>query len=380
MGATEVSFSIPTLAGLVEMARKSLRSYLKGTDAWIWPNNMAVAAKVMGGVGSEIMGFAANIRRDMFALTAVGDALESHGAQIGIVRRPAAPASGPVTLTVPGAVTVAAGAIFTRGDGFQYAAATATSLPGAGTLDVAVIARLDGKAGNAIEGAPLTITSGVTGTATAAVGSGGIADGEEIEEDGEAFTSDLATLRGRVLFRKRNPPHGGAPSDYVLWGTSVSGVTRVFVERRWIGAGTVRVFVLMDDRYPDGIPSPADVARVDDVIQLLAPAGASVTTSAPIAVPVNVVINSLQPNTPDVQQAVRAELADAFRRLSAVAGNDTPHDGMPYLATPQSFSREWIGQAISNASGSKRHILVAPAADTALTSGHIATLGTVTFT
>lgn len=380
MGTTELSFSIPTLAGLVEMARKSLRSYLKGTDAWIWPNNMAVAAKVMGGIGSEIMGFAANIRRDMFALTAVGDALESHGAQIGIVRRPAAPASGPVTLTVPGAVTVAAGAIFTRGDGFRYAAATATSLPGAGTLTVDVIAVTDGKAGNAIEGAPLTITSGVTGTATAAVGSGGIAEGEEVEEDGEAYTSDLATLRGRVLFRKRNPPHGGAPSDYVLWGTSVSGVTRIFVERRWIGAGSVRVFVLMDERYPDGIPSPADVGRVDDVIQLLAPAGAAVTTSAPVAVPVNVVINSLQPNTADVQQAVRAELADAFRRLSAVAGNDTAHDGMPYLATAQTFSREWIGQAISNAAGSKRHILVQPPGDIALTTGQIATLGTVTFT
>jgi uncharacterized phage protein gp47/JayE len=375
-----MSFAFPTLNDLADMARKSLRAYLKGTDAWVWPNNMAVAAKVMAGIGSEITGFASYISRQKFALTADGDNLALHGAEVGLTKRPAAPAAGIVTLTVPGAVSVDVGAVFTRGDGYRYLAAVATSLPGAGSLDVAVIAAADGKSGNAIEGTPLTITSGVTGAATAAVGVGGIVAGDDVEDDGEPFSSDLSTFRGRILFRKRNPPHGGAPSDYVLWGTSVSGVTRIFVERQWIGSGTVRVFVLMDDRYVDGIPSEADVARVSDYIDLVAPAGAAVTVAPPIAVTVDVVINSLQPNTSDVQQAVRAELAAAFRRLSAVAGNDTPHDGMPYLATPQSFSREWIGQAISNAAGSRRHILLVPAADTPLVAGQIATLGNVSFT
>lgn len=375
-----MSFDVPTLARLADMARKSLRAYLKGTDAWIWPNNMAVAAKVMAGVGSEITGFAGYIQRQIFALTADGDNLVLHGAQVGITKRPAAPASGKATLTTPAAVVVDAGAVFSRGDGFRYFASAATSLAGAGTLDVAVIASADGKAGNAIAGTPLEIISGVTGAASAAVGVDGIVDGDDVEDDGEPFSSDLSTFRGRILFRKRNPPHGGAPADYVLWASSVSGVTRVYVERRWIGAGTVRVFVMMDDRYPDGVPSPADVARVQDYIDLVAPAGAAVTVSAPIAVPVDVIINSLIPNTTAVQESILAELTAAFRRLSAAAGNDTPHDGMPYLATAQSFSREWIGQAISNAAGQKRHILVEPSADIPLASGEIATLGAVSFT
>jgi uncharacterized phage protein gp47/JayE len=375
-----MSFALPTLAALAEMARKSLRSYLKGTDAWIWPNNMAVAAKVMAGVGSEIMGFADYISRQKFALTADGDNLALHGAEVGLTKRPASPAGGKVTLTVPVAVTVDLGAVFTRGDGFRYLASAATSLAGAGTLDVDVIASVDGKAGNAIAATPLVITSGVTGVATAAVGSDGIVAGDDIEDDGEPFTSDLSTFRGRILFRKRNPPHGGAPADYVQWALSVSGVTRVYVERRWIGAGTVRVFVMMDDRYPDGIPSVADIARVQDYIDIVAPAGAAVTVAAPIGVPVPVIINSLSPNSTGVQQAIIAELGAAFRRLSAVAGNDTEHDGMPYLATAQSFSREWIGQAISNAAGQKRHVLLAPPADSPLVSGQIATLGDVSFT
>jgi uncharacterized phage protein gp47/JayE len=375
-----MSFAVPTLSALADMARKSLRAYLKGSDAWIWPNNMAVAAKVMAGVGSEIMGFASYISRQKFALTADGDNLVLHGAEVGLTKRPAAPASGKVTLTVPAAVTVDLGAVFTRGDGFRYLAAAATSLAGAGTVDVDVIASVDGKAGNAIAATPLSVVSGVTGAATAAVGSEGIVAGDDVEADGEPFTSDLSTFRGRILFRKRNPPHGGAPADYVLWASSVSGVTRVYVERRWIGAGTVRVFVLMDGRYADGIPSPADVARVQDYIDLVAPAGAAVTVSAPIAVPVPVTINSLSPDNTAVRQSVIAEIGAAFRRLSAVAGNDTEHDGMPYLATAQSFSREWIGQAISNAAGQKRHILLAPAADIPLTSGQIATPGDVAFT
>lgn len=374
-----MSFKFPTLADLADWARKSLRSYLKGTDAWIWPNNMAVAAKVMAGIGSEIMGFANYILRQKFALTADGENLVLHGAEVGLTKRPAAPASGKATLTVPAAVVVDVGALFARGDGFRYLATTATSLPGAGSLDVDIIASVDGKAGRAIASTPLTIISGVTGSATAAIGADGIIDGDDVEENGEPYTKDLATFRGRILFRKANPPHGGAPADYVLWGTSVSGVTRIYVERKWIGSGTVRVFVLMDDRYVDGIPSAPDVVRVADYIDLVAPAGASVTVAPPTGVPVDVTIAQLQPNNAAVQKAIRDELAAAFRRLSAVAGTDTPHDGMPYLATPGSFSREWISQAVSNAAGQKRHVLLAPAADQPLSPGEIATLGNVSF-
>ncbi len=58
---------------------------------------------------------------------------------------------------------------------------------------------------------------------------------------------------------------------------------------------------------------------------------------------------------------------------------DAPNDAMPYLAVPTTFSREWISQAIGNATGQKRHVLTAPSGDTAVATGHIATLGTVTF-
>lgn len=369
-------FAIPSLKDLVERARISFRTNMPGSDAWIWPNNINPTAKVLAGMEHEVFGFADYIQRQKFALTADSENLDLHGEELGLARRPTSPARFFVDITAAAAITVQVSAQFTRADGQIYLATAGGSSTGAGVTTVEVIAASDGASTTPTAGTPLVITSGVVGddTATAVVSStaGSISPGTDIEDD--------ETFRARILFRKRNPPHGGSPADYVLWASSVSGVTRVYVERRWIGAGTVRVFVMMDDRYADGIPSVADVARVQDYIDLVAPAGAAVTVAAPLPVAVPVQIANLVPSNTAVQEAVVAELRAAFRRLSAVAGNDTPHDGMPYLATAQSFSREWIGQAISNAAGQKRHMLVAPPADIPLVPGEIATLGAVTFT
>jgi len=71
----------------------------------------------------------------------------------------------------------------------------------------------------------LGVTGDAATTATFAVDSNGLMGGL----DGEPYTTDLANFRGRILFRKRNPPFGGSPADYVQWCTNVIGVTRVFV-------------------------------------------------------------------------------------------------------------------------------------------------------
>lgn len=374
-------FAIPSLKDLVERARSRFRVNLPGSDAWIWPNNINPTAKVIAGMTHEVFGFADYIQRQKFALTADGENLDLHGEEVGLARKPAAPARGFVTVTASGAISLAAAAIFRRVDGIEYRAINGGSMPGAGTLEIEVIATTDGKTTSAIAGTSLEIVSGLTGddTATAEVSTAAIAGGFDVERDGAPFTSDLGTFRGRILFRKRNPPHGGAAHDYVQWAAEVSGVTRVFVERRWAGVGTVRVFPLMDDLFADGIPDDANIARVADYIDTVRPAGASVTVSAPVARVVDVALAGLSPNTPVVQEAVAAELAAAFRRLSRVAGNDVLIGAMPYLASPTSFSRSWIWQAIANASGEERHVLNTPVGDTSLDPGEIATLGEIAF-
>lgn len=365
-------FAIPSLKDLLERSRQSFRANLKGSDAWIWPNNVYASAKVMAGLVFELFGFADYIQRQKFAITADGENLDLHGNEFGVVRRPAQPAQGSIVLTSTGDLSVASGALFRRLDGQTYRALVAASRTGAGNLNVNVIATADGKATIAEAGTSLEIVSGVTGNATAIVGSDGIADGADVEGD-EQF-------RARILFRKRNPPHGGAASDYVLWAGEVSGVTRVFVERLWTGVGTVRVFPLMDDLYANGIAPAPEIARVAAHIDLQHPAGAIVTVVAPTPVPVNITIHNLVPDTVATREAVVAELRDAFLRLSRVAGLDPSESGIPYFAVPGSFSISWIWQAVANASGEIRHTITSPTEDIDLDAGEMAVLGTVSFT
>lgn len=378
-----MAFKIDSLADLVGRARSAFRAYIPGSDAWLWPNNLYAAAKVIGGMVYEVFAFADYIAKQKFAGTADSENLELHAQEFGMSRREAKPAGGIVTITCTGAVTVAPAAVFERADGVQYIAQASAARASAGSLDVAVIAATDGANVNANAGEPLAIVSGVADTvggSTAAVGGNGIVGGTDVEPDGEQWTTDLGTLRGRVLFRKRNPPHGGSPADYVQWASDVDGVTRVFVERRYNGVGTVRVFVLMDDLYPaNGIPSAGDIARVQAHIDTLAPADAIVTVAAPAALPVNVTITGLTPDTTATRDAVQAELASAFRRLSRVSGSDAKIDSLPYLAYPASFSRAWIWEAVGNASGVISDAVTVPSADTALAAGQMPTLGTVTF-
>lgn len=375
-------FQIPTLKDVMLRTRQSFRANLKGSDAAVWPNNVYVSAKVMAGGFFELFGFAAYIEKQIFAHLAPDlESLALHGVEYNIPRKPTAPASGNVIFTVTDNITVGTGAILQRADGVQLIVTAGATLATTGSLTVPVIAATDGAATNTEAATPLSIVSGVTSTSatapTCAVDGNGLALGADLE--------DIESWRARILFRKRNPPHGGSASDYVLWTGEVAGVSffldrpTVYVERLWQGAGTVRVFPLMYDLYADGIPSSADVARVQEYIEMVRPAGANVTVSRAQAVPVDITIGGLSPNRSDVQEAVLAELRDAFFRLSRPAGNDAAFGSMPYLASPFSFSASWIWQAVANASGEQRHRIVSPAADVALLPGQMATLGSVTF-
>lgn len=372
-------FAIPSLKDLVERARQSFRVNLPGSDAWIWPNNINPTAKVFAGLVHEVFGFADYIQKQKFALTADSENLDKHGEECGQARRPEAPSQGYVDIAVSAAVTLDVAAVLRRADGVEYVSTADGSTTGAGTLRAFVTCTSSGSNTNAVAGTPLEIVSGLNGdnTATAQVSSDGLVAGVDVEGD-ESF-------RARILFRKRNPPHGGSAADYVLWAGEVSGVSvtgarpDVFVERVWSGAGTVRVFPLMFDVYADGIPRPADVARVKDHIETVRPAGAIVTVAAAQPVPVDITISGLQPNTTAVQEAVLAELRAAFRRNARVAGSDQEIGNMDYLAKPTTFSRSWIWQAVANATGEQRHEITAPAADVVLISGQMATLGNVSF-
>lgn len=366
-----MTFAIPTLSDLVSRARNAFRSELPGSDAWLWPNNLAVISKVLGGLMWELFGRLDQVQKQKFALTAEGEWLDLHASEIGLARRPSAKSVGAVTFTSTGNLTVAPGAVLARADGVQLVTTLGGSRVGAGTLTLPAVAVLAGQAGTTLEGSPLTIVSNVVGSATVVAAAGGMAGGADIEDD--------ETLRARILFRKRNPFHGGAAADYVSWASAIPAVTRVFVERCWNGPGTVRVFPLTDGVTANGIPNGSVVTAVQQDLDLRVPAGTVLTVSAPTPVPIDVIVSGLEPSSTAVREAVLAELRDMFVRLARVVGNDTPHPAMPFLAVPGTFSRSWVWQAIANATGEERHVLLFPAADVPLAAGSMPVLGSLDF-
>lgn len=376
-------FAIPALADCVDAVRQAFRSYLKGTDGYLWPNNIGPSAKVIGGSAWEIYNRLDYVQRAKFALTAVKDDLDMHGAEFNIPRKLSAPASGNMVVTTLAALTIAAGAQFQRLDGSVVIASAGGVASVAGSFSVPVVAATNGSAANSQAGTAFTIISGASGpgaaTATAAADSSGISSGLDVEPDGAPLTADLSTYRGRILFRKRNPIQGGAPADYVSWANAVPGVTRVYVERRWAGPGTVRIFPIFDLLFSGtgGIPDAGHVAQVAAAIAALAPAGALVTVAAAIAHPINLTVSTLLPSNAATQAAILAELAGTFQRLGRVAGGDLPYSSMPFLATPLTFPALWLSQAVANAAGVVSADVAA--SDTLIAAGELPTLGTVTF-
>jgi uncharacterized phage protein gp47/JayE len=269
-------FDFPTLKRLLERSRSSFRANLKGTDAWLWPNNVYASAKVIAGGLFNAFNYLAYVSKQRFAWSSPDiESLREHGIEFNIPQKPAAPAQGDVVFTAVTNLTVDTGARLRRADGVEFLVSAGGVLATSGTLTVPVISATDGKANNTAGGMSLDIVSGVTSggatAPTAVVHADGISLGADLE--------DMESYRQRILFRKRNPPHGGAAADYVFWAGQVPGVSfdadrpTVYVERLWKGPGSVRVFPLMYDLHEDGIPNGTDVERVREHIAALQPAG-----------------------------------------------------------------------------------------------------------
>lgn len=369
-----MSFNIPSLTELATRAAGAFRVNLKGSDAKLWPNNVAVSAKVIAGAVWESFSFLDFIARQIHKSTADGVHLERHADDYGLARLAASYATGSVNLRGDVGVVIPAGLLVARVDGVEYETLTggvttvAVSPPeGAseGVLQVAVRASVVGKTGNAFPETIIALASPLDRMDESHdVAATGIGGGAEMESD--------ESLRARLLFRLRNPPHGGAASDYVIWAREVPGVTRVYVdpvtsENERVSVG---VYILMDDTYPNGIPQSSDIAAVAAHIRPLRPAGAVVDFAAPGAHVVNITIDDLAPDTVAVRSAVEVALRDLFRRRMHVAT----------LTDPFTLRVSKIWETISQATGEESHDLVAPADDIAIAPGQIPVLGTVSFT
>lgn len=349
-----MAFNRPTLTELITRIKQDFENRLQ-TDGPVLPNSIInVFSRVFSGAVHVLHGHLAYISRQIFADQAEAENLDRIGSIWGIDRTTATFAGGAVTLTGSTGTVVPEDTVLVRSDGVEFTTDSEVTLA-AGTASVNVTASTAGVSPNTLTGVELSFQTPIESVDTAAtVGADGITGGLDQESD--------ASYRARIISRIQDPPQGGSEVDYETWALEVTGVTRAWVIPNLNGVGNVGVTFVKDNEDPI-IPDSSDIADVSAYIGERKPVTAFHQIYAPTAQTIDFSI-SITPNTSVVRSSVESELEDLLFR-----------DGGP--GSTVLLSR--INEAISVAQGESDHLLTAPVSDVAITTGNIATLGTITW-
>jgi uncharacterized phage protein gp47/JayE len=282
-------------------------------------------------------------------------------------RRDASYAAGEVSMKGRVGKIIPANTLLARADGALYSVVADTLIDASPVL-VGVRAVVAGAAGNCDDGIGLTLQASAAGINAKATVSGGLAGGADIE----SYDSVL----GRIYRRVQTPPRAGCPDDYVSWMFDASpAVTGAWCYPRGNGPGTV-VCRFRVDAHAGGIPSPADVAQVESYITAIAPGPAVISVLAPVASPLHVEIQGLDPTSSTLQAAIRASLIDLIRREASPGGT---YGVGPQLIAGGKLLRSHIEEAIASVPGVNDFTLITPDADIQVGVGHMTTMGSITW-
>lgn len=347
-------FVRPTLPELIDRVTTDISGRVTGVQSAVLRRSLlGILARSEAGAVHMLYGFLEWAARQAIIDTAEKEYLERWAAIWKIFRKAADYSTGAALLAGAVGSTLPAGTILQRQDGVQYRVLADGEFTGA-SLQPTIVAIEAGANGDAPAGTPLFLVSPVAGVQSTGSAATDIDGGLNVETDPQ--------LLSRLLKRIRQPPHGGAETDYELWALEVPGVTRVWVYPLQMGAGTVTVLFVCDGE-DDIIPDAAKVAEVQAYINQRAPVTAEVFVAAPIPDPLNMAVN-ISPNTAAVRASVRAEVADLVIRDSKPGG-------------PILISR--LREAVSIAAGESDNEITSPTADVVHATGHMAIPGTITF-
>lgn len=304
-------FNVPTLRQLIESGLIDIEASLDE----VLPKfgiEQALNSSVSGSV-RDLYDYQSWIVRQIIPSTESEDQTIIDAARYeGVIQKLATNAAGPVTFT--GSVPIPVGTVMTHSDGRLYRV-TLSNAPDSGSVLVEVEAEESGAAGNLAAGETLTLVSTVPGIQPNGV-TGEISGGAEIES--------VAEVLERLLFRKRNPPMGGAVHDYVAWCREVAGVTRAWAIDAYQGGSTVGYAFVFDGRT-DILPNVTDQQAMSDYIyRHKDPAtGSDVGRPAgiePVPIPLTLKVTDLDINiTPDnteLRASVQTSINSYFKTLS----------------------------------------------------------------
>jgi uncharacterized phage protein gp47/JayE len=332
-------WSTPSLRTVREMVRNDVTAALYGA-VLVGNSVLRVMSDAMAGLAHLVLRYIDWLALQLLPDTAEKEWLDRHG-DIWLVnadsttgRKSATYAEGTANATgLPGYIIPIATPMNALGVNYET---TAETVLGDGPTNMPLRALDPGSIGNLNYGDTVTFSSPIAGVDTSATITD-MAGGADTETDDQ--------LRARILFRIRNPPMGGDQADYIIWATSIPGVTRAWAACE-IGPGTMTVRFMMDDLRADnrGLPTPADVQIVYDYIDTVRPVTVlDCFVMAPIPFFYDITISQLTDDTPEVRARIEQSLADMEMQKSAPG---------------QTMYRSWVDEAISMAIGESSHELV----------------------
>lgn len=351
----DTNYKKPTLQELNTRAK----SEITGAGSGLRFSLLVVISRIVAGAVYEVLRYVDYVAKQIKILTADEETLISWGRMFNVPRKSPTFSTGDIHFSGTPGTIVAQGTEVRREDGEIFISTEAAEGGEDGGIIIHVKAKNVGLSGNTEGGTSFKFVSpiaGIKNEGTAA--SEGLRGGFDLEK--------IESWRSRILERARTTPMNGSLADYVIWAKEVTGVTRAWSYSGEMGKGTVTVRFMMDDAYQDGIPQTTDIKKVLDYISAPSrkPATADVYVVAPKAVSNNIIISELNPNTPEVKQAVINELKELY-------GGVTETGGIIYLSQ--------IDKAISTATGEISHKTVFPTDNIVLNVGEIPVLGEIIF-
>lgn len=359
-------FARPTLSEIVTRIESDYKSRIDNAQSLLRRSILKILARVYGAAVHLVYGYLSYIKDQPFATTADSEYLEKIGNEFGIARKPAVNATGSGSGTGTTGVSIPAGTQLVSNAGQVYTIDEEVTVSG-GVYDADFTALIAGDDGNDSPSIYLIFVTPVAGVGTTlTVDGAGIDGGVDIESDDD--------LRGRILDRKRRPPHGGAEFDYVNWALEVPGVTRAWVFSQYMGHGTLGLAFVRDDDSSI-IPDATEREEVRDYIlehvdQLTGLNVGIPVTAEPGFFVIDVSLKSLDfsisitPNNATTQADIESKISDLITER-----------GGPGVTIYLSD----ISAAISSSALEVAHRLNSPVTDIATAVNEIPVLGTITW-
>lgn len=352
-----MAWNAPTLSDLIARTENDFSVKFFGTAAPLRRGVLKTLARVWAAAVYLLHLFLSWIYDQAFAHLASGDQLDRHGQEVGIFRKPATYAFGPATFVGVDGTVIPQGSLLQLQDGesVDYQTTAAATITG-GVAVVEITAMEPGAAGDLDALSDLELVSPISGVTSVSTVEG-ISGGADQEED--------EPYRARILFKKQNPPQGGAKADYLIWATSVAPVTDAWVFPNFPEANSVTIRVANYDADPP-ILTPSEVAEVLEYVTDDARRPVTADVRVASVTPSEIVVEAqIRPLTAQTQAAALVELEDLFRR-----------EGVP----ASSVLRSQIQNAIAGATGMTGAVVVnvyqdgASVQDVILTLNQVATL------